>query len=63
MVWYAGGNLVYLVCQWLVTVLVTKLGGFGDAGVLSVAMSVSATFQTLAMFGMRNFQVSDIEDK
>ncbi len=63
MLWNAAGNLIYLGCQWLVTVLVTNLGQFHDAGILSVAMSVSATFQTVAMFGIRNFQVSDVEKK
>ncbi len=61
--WNAAGNLTYLICQWLVTILVTRLGGFSDAGMLSIAMSISATFQTLAMFGIRNFQVSDTEGK
>lgn len=63
MIWNAAGNLIYLMSQWIVTVLVTNLGDFRDAGLLSVAMSVSATFQTVAMFGIRNYQVSDIEDK
>jgi len=45
----------------VVTVMVTRISGYEDAGILSVAMSVSATLQTLALFGVRNFQVSDIE--
>lgn len=61
--WNAFGNILYLGCQWLVTVLVTRLFGYEDAGVLSLAMSISATFQTVALFGIRNYQVSDIEDK
>ena len=63
LLWNAAGNIIYLACQWLITVLVTVLGGFGDAGVLSIAMSLSSTFQTLAMFGIRNYQVSDLEGK
>lgn len=63
MLWNAAGNLIYLMCQWIVTVLVTNIGAFRDAGLLSVAMSVSATFQTVAMFGIRNYQVSDVENK
>lgn len=63
MLWNAAGNIVYLACQWLLTVLVTRLGSFEDAGVLSIAMSVSATFQTIAIFGIRSFQVSDTENK
>ena len=61
--WNAFGNIVYLGCQWLVTVFVTRLFGFEDAGVLSLAMSISAMFQTVALFGIRNYQVSDIEQK
>ena len=63
MIWNAAGNLIYMACQWVVTVLVTNLGSFYDAGVLSIAMSVSATFRTLALFGIRNYQVSDIENR
>ena len=63
MIWNAAGNLIYLMSQWIVTVLVTNIGEFRDAGLLSVAMSVSATFQTVAMFGIRNYQVSDVENK
>lgn len=62
-IWNTLGNLIYLASQWLVTVLVTRLFGYDDAGILSLAMSVSATFQTIAMFGIRNFQVSDINNK
>ena len=62
-IWHAVGNITYMMCQWLITVLVPVLGGFGDAGVLSIAMSVSATCQTIGMFGIRSFQVSDVEEK
>lgn len=63
LIWNAFGNIVYLGCQWLITVLVTRLAGYEDAGVLSLAMSISAAFQSLALFGIRNFQVSDISGK
>ena len=63
MLWNAAGNLIFLICQWLMTILVANIGSFADAGLLSIAMSVSATFQTVAMFGIRNFQISDVENK
>lgn len=63
LVWHAVGNITYLLCQWLITVLVPVIGGFRDAGILSVAMSVSATCQTVGMFGIRSYQVSDVEEK
>lgn len=58
--WNAVGNLIYLGVQWLITVFVTKEMGFEQAGVFSLAMSVSAVFQAFALFGTRNFQVSDL---
>lgn len=61
--WNAAGNIVYFACQWIVTVFVTVIGGFEDAGALSIAMSMSATFQTVAAFGIRSYQVSDLEGK
>lgn len=61
--WNAFGNVIYLGFQWLVTVMVARLAGFEDAGILSLAMSVSAMFQQIALFGIRSFQVSDIEEK
>ena len=61
--WNAGGNVLYLAAQWIVTVMVTRISGFEDAGILSGAMSISATIQTVALFGVRNFQVSDVRDE
>lgn len=58
----AAGNLLYLAAQWVVTVLVTRLADFSAAGVLSVAMSLSAVFQTVAFFGIRSFQASDVRE-
>lgn len=63
MCWNAAGSFIYLASQWIVTVLVTRFFGYADAGVLSLAMSISASFQTVAMFGIRHYQVSDIDNK
>jgi O-antigen/teichoic acid export membrane protein len=61
MVWNTAGNLVYCICQWIITILAVKLDSFGAAGYLSLAMSTSSTFSTIAMFCMRNYQVSDVK--
>lgn len=63
MLWNACGNSLYLMAIWIVTVLVTNISGFEDAGILSIAMSIAATMQTVAMFGVRNFQASDADDE
>lgn len=61
--WNAVGNTAYNGLQWLITVIVTRRAGFGEAGILALAMSLSLTFRTVAYFGIRNFQVSDNKNR
>ena len=42
------GSLFYLGCQWLITVLVIRIGSVEDGGDLSLAMSITNIFYTLA---------------
>ncbi len=56
------GNITYFFCQWLTTILVVRLSvGFSDAGVLSLAMSLTGSFVCIANYGLRNYQVSDLK--
>ncbi len=57
------GSCFYLACQWLITVLVSRLGGVEAGGILTLAMSVTNMFYTLSIFGVRTFQVSDYQKK
>lgn len=61
--WNSVGSLVYLATQWLITVLVVRLAGVDAAGNLTLAMSVGNLMYSIALFGMRNFQVSDIAEE
>ena len=61
--WNSWGSMFYLGCQWLLTILVVRISGVDDAGLLSLAMSVSNIWYSLAVYGMRNFQVSDTNEK
>lgn len=56
------GTIIYLGCQWLITILVVRLGNFEMAGNLSIAISLSNTFTTIATYGMKNYQVSDMNN-
>lgn len=61
MLWNSAGSLSYLICQWLITVLVVRLSdGFDAAGLLSLATSVVGTFGTFANYKMGTYQISDI---
>ena len=58
--WNTAGSLFYLACQWLLSVVVVRFAtGYADAGVLSLAMSITNTFYVIALFNVRNYQVAD----
>lgn len=63
MMWNTVGNLVYCICQWVITILTVRLCSYSMAGYLSLAMSTSSTFSTISLFSMRNYQVSDVKGK
>ena len=61
MFWNSFGSLVYLGCQWLMTVLIVRLShGYDAAGMLALGMSVYNTFSPLALYRMYTYQVSDV---
>ena len=53
------GSIVSMLGQWLISVLLVRMGGYADAGVFSLAMSMSNVFNSIANYGIRNYQVSD----
>ncbi len=61
MLYNSVGSLTNLGCQWLTTVLVLRLGGYQAAGYLSLAMSITNIFYTIALFGMLSYQISDLK--
>lgn len=54
------GNLVYMACLWIMSVLVVSICGFYDAGVFAIAMTIGNVFYFIAMYGIRSFQASDV---
>lgn len=61
--WNTIGSLVYLGLQWLTTVIVVYLAGYGAAGDLSLAMSASNFLISFSLYGMRTYQVSDQKNR
>ena len=57
------GNAIYLGFQWIITILVARISGYEDAGILTLAMSISNVIYAISAFGMRNYQSSDIENR
>ena len=62
-IWNSTGTILYFFCQWLLTILLVKLTGndFATTGYLTLAMTMSSSYSTIALFNMRSFQVSDIK--
>lgn len=61
MIFNTAGSLIYYACQWLMTILIVRISGYEDAGVLSIAMSVTAAPAIVGLFNIRSYQVSDLE--
>lgn len=62
--WNTVGSLVYVVCNWLITVLVVVLGSdLSASGDLALAMSVGNVVATIVLFKVRPVQVSDLEER
>ncbi len=57
------GSFIYLICQFLLSILVIKLGSYEDGGVLNLCMSITNIMFTMATFGVRSFMVSDRNEK
>lgn len=57
------GSVFYCACQWLLTILVVRLDSLETSGYLSLAMTTSSSFSAITLFGMRNFQVSDVKEE
>lgn len=62
-IWNTVGNIFYCACQWLITVLVVRIDSFEASGYLSLAMTTSSSFSAISLFGMRHFQVSDVNEE
>ena len=61
--YYNVGNFIYLGVQWLISIVLVRVGGFEDAGYFSLAMTYGNIFCVFANYGLRTFQVSDIKNE
>ncbi len=61
MLFYTIGSVVYYFCIWLTSILIVRLSGYSDAGIYSLAFTVTASPAVVGLFNMRNYQVSDIK--
>lgn len=62
-IWNSAGSLFYQACIWLMSWVVLRLSGPADNGIFAVAMAQSNMFFTVAIYGMRAYQSSDLTGK
>lgn len=55
------GNIVYLVCIWLMSIIIVKVSGYEAAGILSLCILFSNVLNAIGLYGMRGFQTSDLK--
>lgn len=53
------GSITTLFCQWLIIMIIPKITDFSEAGIFSVAISVTSILNLLATLSLKEFQVSD----
>jgi len=64
MIWNTVGSFTYLVCQWLLTMIVVRISkNMENVGNLSLAISITNIFFNLACFNVRPYLVSDASGK
>lgn len=58
------GNFVYLAAQWALTIVVVRVTDdeFYMAGLLGLALTVTNIFYIISCYGMRSYQVSDVNN-
>ena len=63
MIWNSAGSMLYLGCQWLITVLVVRLSNdYNAAGTLALGMAIANIYNQIGYYKIRTFQVSDLSE-
>ena len=63
LIFNTAGSLLFYLCQAAVNLFVVGLAGIEASGVLALAMTTANVCVSFAGYGMRTFQVSDLEHK
>ena len=62
--WNSAGCFFYLGCQWLTTVLVVVLSAtYDNSGILAFCMATGVIFSAIGPYGIRTYQVSDLNEE
>ena len=62
-VWNTAAGLINAAEAVVMSMIVTRMTGLSDAGMLTMAFAVGNLMLPIGKFGVRNFQVTDVEHK
>ena len=61
-IWMLGGNAFYALAQFLITVVIVRLGDVEQLGIFSLAVAITAPVMLFSNMGLRVLWVSDIKE-
>ena len=62
-IWNTVAGLINAAEAVIMSMFVTRIIGLADAGRLTIAFAIGNLMMTVGKFGVRNYQVTDIENK
>ena len=63
MIWNTASGIIDAAQSILMLSLITRICGLQDAGIFSIAYSISILMLTISRYGMRDYQVTDLKEK
>lgn len=62
-IWNTAAGLINAAEAVVMSMIVTRITGLADAGMLTIAFAIGNLMMTVGKFGVRNYQVTDIENR
>lgn len=62
-IWNTVAGLLNAAEAVIMSMIVTRMSGIADAGILTIAFAIGNLMMTIGKFGVRNYQVTDVEHK
>ncbi len=62
-IWNTAAGLLNAAEAVIMSMIVTRMTGLADAGMLTIAFAVGNLMMTIGKFGVRNYQVTDVESR
>lgn len=62
-IWNTAAGLINAAEAVVMSMIVTRMTGLTDAGMLTIAFAIGNLMMPVGKFGMRNYQVTDVEEK